>query len=484
MVKKETEMSRLSQPPLVLAGVLAGVLVTGCAYLTPTATATTVIANVRATAPPSWVAPVPLVSSVTPNAQAELTRFTAPIDDPELPTLLAAARAASPTLATAAARIERSRALRVAAEAGRQPRLDASASAQTGRLVAQAPRSDTISLGVQAGWEIDLFGARAASATAAQARLASTQAQLQSAHQALAAEVASSLVALRACVVQRELSVDDSRSREETSRLTGLREKAGFAAPAEAALARASAAQGRSLRTVQTAACQSQLKALVELTALAESDLQMRLLDTPRAMPRGLAFAVSDVPAQLLTRRPDLVGAGQSVMAAAADLTVAQAAHYPSVSLAGSIGLGRNHSAGFTQQGSTWSLGPLQLTLPLFDAGQRGANESAARAEYDAAVTGYQAALRRAVREVEQALVALQSSATREDDAIGAARDFELSLRATEARYRGGLASLFELEDARRSTLAAQSGLIDLQRERALAWIDLGRALGTAPVNP
>ena len=122
--------------------------------------------------------------------------------------------------------------------------------------------------------------------------------------------------------------------------------------------------------------------------------------------------------------------------------------------------------------------------MPLFDAGQRGANERAARAEYDAAVTGYQGALRRAVREVEQALLALQSSTTREADAVSAARDFELSFRATDARHRGGLASLFELEDARRSALAAQSALIDLQRERALAWIDLGRALGTAPTTP
>ena len=483
MMETETTMSLLQVPrpfvrglALVLALVLAlsGVLA-GCASSTLTApTVTAAIANVRASAPVSWLAPLP----------TEGTRFTAPINDPELPNLLAAARAASPTLATAAARIERSRALRVAAEAGRQPRLDASASVQTGRVMASAPRSDTLSVGVQAGWEIDLFGARAALATAAEARLASTQARLQSAHQALAAEVASSLVALRACVVQRELSAADSRSREATSRLTGLREKAGFAAPAEAALARASAAQGRSLHVVQTAACQTQLKALVELTALAQTDFQARLLDTPRDVPQGYVFAVSEVPAQLLTHRPDLVDAGQGVMAAAAEVAVAQAARYPSLSLAGSIGLGRSHSGGFTQQGSTWSLGPLQLTLPLFDAGQRGANESAARAEYDAAVISYQAALRRAVREVEQALVALQSSAAREGDAIGAARDFELALRATEARYRGGLASLFELEDARRTTLAAQSGLIDLQRERALAWIDLGRALGAAPATP
>jgi outer membrane protein TolC len=128
--------------------------------------------------------------------------------------------------------------------------------------------------------------------------------------------------------------------------------------------------------------------------------------------------------------------------------------------------------------GSTWSLGPLQLTLPLFDGGTRRANRDAARAEYDAAVVQYQGRLRRALREVEQALVTLDSTATRSDDARIAAEGFESALRATESRHRGGLASQFELEDARRNTSAAQRALILLQQERAIAWVDLARALG------
>jgi outer membrane protein TolC len=79
---------------------------------------------------------------------------------------------------------------------------------------------------------------------------------------------------------------------------------------------------------------------------------------------------------------------------------------------------------------------------------------------------------------VEAALVALESATQRETDATSAARDFEVSVRATAARQRAGLASLFDLEAARRSAVSAQSVLIDLQRERAAAWISLFRALG------
>ena len=82
------------------------------------------------------------------------------------------------------------------------------------------------------------------------------------------------------------------------------------------------------------------------------------------------------------------------------------------------------------------------------------------------------------MREVEEALIALQSTADRSTDARVATEGFAASFRATEARFKGGLASLYELEDARRSALQAEIALTDLKRERATAWITLYRALG------
>ena len=80
--------------------------------------------------------------------------------------------------------------------------------------------------------------------------------------------------------------------------------------------------------------------------------------------------------------------------------------------------------------------------------------------------------------DIEEALIALQSTASQQQDAAVASEGFESSFRATEARFKGGLATVFELEDARRSAVAANSALIDLQRERVVAWISLYRALG------
>ena len=118
------------------------------------------------------------------------------------------------------------------------------------------------------------------------------------------------------------------------------------------------------------------------------------------------------------------------------------------------------------------------MSLPIFDSGKRSANVDAARARYDSAVSSYRATVRQAVSEVEQALVNLDASAARSSDAASALQGYRISFEAVEQRYQSGLASLFELEDARRSRLAAEQAVINLQRERSAAWVALYRAAG------
>ena len=120
----------------------------------------------------------------------------------------------------------------------------------------------------------------------------------------------------------------------------------------------------------------------------------------------------------------------------------------------------------------------MSLTLPIFDAGRRAAAVDAAQARYEEAAALYRARVRQAVREVEEALLALDSARARNEDARVATEGYRASFTATEARYKGGLASLVELEDARRTALAAETALVALQRERVAAWIALYRAAG------
>jgi outer membrane protein TolC len=188
--------------------------------------------------------------------------------------------------------------------------------------------------------------------------------------------------------------------------------------------------------------------------------------------------AGATLPAQALAQRPDLRSSALALEAAAADVDDRRAAQRPRVALNGSLGLGMLRSAGVSSNGSVWSLGPLEVTLPLIDGGARQASTTAAQAAYDAARVVYQAQLRNALNEVEDALLRLRDGAARRADAQTAVAGFSQALAATDQRQRAGLASRLELEDTRRSLLQARTQQTDTEREQVAAWIALVRALG------
>ena len=424
-------------------------------------------------APAAWQAPLPHNGQLT-----ELARWWAQFEDPLLSQLVAAAQDVSPTVASARSRIAQARSTLAGTQAALGPTLNAVGGASRGRQDASMPVATNLSAGLQAQWEIDLFGAVAATRDAAAERLGGAAALWHDARVAVAVEVATQYTSLRACEAQVAQAGIDTRSRGETARLTDLAARAGFQAPASAALARASAAQGNSLLTQQRALCDLGVKALVAMTGWDEPALRQQLGEGTARMPRPAQIMVRGVPAQLLAQRPDVEAAARELLAAGADITQTRTQRLPRITLGGSLGAARFSGAGASSDGSTWSIGPVSVTLPLFDGGAQSARLVAAQARHTEATALYGARLRTAVREVEDALVNLQSSADRSGDARVAIEGFTASLQATQARYGAGLASLFELEDARRSAVQAQSALIDLQRERVVAWIALYRALG------
>jgi NodT family efflux transporter outer membrane factor (OMF) lipoprotein len=423
--------------------------------------------------PAQWYAPLPHNGTL-----ADLTQWWQQFNDPLLIELIESAQTASPTVASAASRIRQARAARIAAGAALLPTLDAVGSAARGNTQPPAPLATTAQVGLQTAWEIDLFGANRAAAGAAQARLEAARAGWHEARVSVAAETANGYVSLRTCEQQVVVAENDARSRAETSRLTELSAQAGFTAPATAALARASAAEGAARATQQRAQCDLERKALVALTALPEPQLRQKLAPPWTEPSQAGALAVAAVPAQVLAQRPDVYQAQREVAAASADVGSAQAQRFPRLSLSGSIAAGAVHTGGVTTDLQTWSIGPLAVTLPIFDGGRRAANVDAAQARYEEAAALYAARVRQAVREVEEALVNLESARLRTEDARVAFEGYRVSFAATEARYRSGLASLVELEDARRTALAAETAWVALQRERVAAWIALYRAMG------
>lgn len=417
------------------------------------------------------------------------------LDDPLLVRLIEAAQTVSPTVASAAARITEARGTRVQAGAALLPTLDGTLSAQrsnspvggTGSSTGASgslPAVTTLQAGLQSSWEIDLFGGRRASRDAADAQLQSAGARWHDARVSVAAETANQYFAERACQRQLTVAGSDAGSRGETARLTDLSARAGFTAPADAALARASAADASARLTQQDAQCTVLRKGLVALTGIdaTEIDRQLATVSADRALPA--VQAVASVPAQMLAQRPDVFAAELGVAAASAEVGAAEADRYPRLTLQGSVAALQLRSGGARQRIDTWTIGPVALTLPIFDGGTRAANAESAKARYDEAVSQYRGSVRTAVREVEEALVNLQATDARTSDADTAVQNYQASFDATQARYQSGLASLFELEDARRTLFAAQTSRVALQRERAEAWVALYRATGGGWARP
>jgi NodT family efflux transporter outer membrane factor (OMF) lipoprotein len=463
---------------LRLSAALPGLLLllAGCAVPRPPASADVATAA-------RWYAPLPHGGSL-----ADLRQWWQQFGDPVLLDLVEAAQSVSPDVATAGRRIAEARANRIAAGAARLPGVDATVSAQRGNAVGGAtptvgaqgglPVATLLQSGAQVSWEADLFGGLAARTDAARERLAGAEAGWHDARVAVAADTATSYVDFRTCERQLLVTQNDARSRAETARLTGLSADAGFTAPAVAAQARASAADAAQRVTQQQAQCDLDLKALVALSGLPEPELRDRL-SRPWTEPTGLAReALPSVPAALLEQRPDIFQAEREVAATSAEVGAAHADRFPRLSLTGNIANLLLRSGGQGVQVQTWSIGPVSLSVPVFDAGRLAAAEQAAGARYEEARALYEARVRQAVREVEAALVNLESARSRGEDARTAVEGYRASFAGTESLYRSGLASLIELEDQRRVLLAAQTTLVTLQRDRLAAWIALYRALG------
>jgi NodT family efflux transporter outer membrane factor (OMF) lipoprotein len=449
-----------------LATFAAVLLATGCAVRGPD--------PVPAPSPPAqWQAPLPHEGAV-----GGLATWWAQFQDPLLVELVESAQQASPTVASARSRIVQARAARVGADATLVPAVDALASAQRGNSQPPLPLATTLEAGLQTSWEIDLFGGNRAAAQAARHRQDSAQAGWDDARVSVAAEAANAYFELRTCERLRAVADNDAASRAETARLADLSERAGFTAPSNAALARASAADGAQRARQQRARCELDVKALVALTALPEPVLREKLAAAWAGPPPALDVGLDAVPAQVLSQRPDLYQAEQEVAAASADVGSARAQRFPRLTLTGSIVAGEIRAGEATTRGQLWTIGPLTLDLPLYDAGRRAANVDAAQARYEEAAALYAARARQAVREVEEALVNLEAARSRVDDAQSAVENYRASFVGTEALWRGGLGSLVDLEDARRTLLAAQVTLVSVQYERLSAWVALYRAAG------
>jgi outer membrane protein, multidrug efflux system len=456
---------KLRLTPMVSA-LGASLLLAGCAvgptYVAPNASS---VANAT-----QWYA-----DRAGGTANVSANEFWQRWNDPALSTLIDNAMKNATTIEAAQARIAQARAGATIARSGSLPGVNASSSLTRGDQGTGV--ASVFSGAVQAAWELDLFGANRRGREAADARLEARERDLADARVSLAADIATAYVNLRVNEALLGGFDRDAKSRAETERLTQLKTKAGFEAPANAALASAAAYEAKTRTTSQQAEIDLAVKSLVALTAMSEPEVRATLQPRTARLNAPPQLALPSVPAEMLARRADLASLERELAANVADIGAAEADRYPRITLTGSIGYSATRAFGNTLDGATWGFGP-SISIPLFDAGRRKANVDLAKARYAELNANYRATALRAVREVEEALTRIDSVNKREADTKASLANYESFAKAAEARLSAGVGSVLELEDARRAVLGAQVNVLTLERERTTAWISLFRAVG------
>jgi outer membrane protein, multidrug efflux system len=401
--------------------------------------------------------------------------------DPELQALIRAALAANYDLQIAASRILQAEAQLVSTRSLQWPSVNGQADAgYTGYVGKSRPpltpaQTFTPEAGLTVGWEIDFWGKYRRATEAARAQLLASQEARTAVVITLIGQVAQGYFDLCALDVQLDIARRTLAARQASLELVQARFTRGVAGILDVQ-------QAESLSYTAAKAIPDLERQITEI----ENSIQVLLGNPPSPVPcgrplteqlAGTAVPVG-IPSELLTRRPDITQAEQQLVATNANIGVAKAALFPSVTITGLVGAG-----GITVSGQTF--GPLgifsalpSVTIPLFNAGRLQANVDLAKAQTAEAVARYRQTIQQAFREVADGLAEVEK---RRESRLKQAQLTQV-LTETSAtarrRYDGGVSSYLEVLDADRQLFQAQLDLATAQRDELNGFVSLYKAVG------
>jgi NodT family efflux transporter outer membrane factor (OMF) lipoprotein len=417
----------------------------------------------------------------------------AAFNDPQLDALMTQLQQANLDLRVAEARFRQAEALTRQARAARWPVIGAdagitrsrsgSAGSRTTNATGASASAGAAGIGNSASataslsWELDLWGrvartveSDAAAAQASAADLASTRLSLQ-------ATLAQDYFGLRQADAAQALLASAVDAYTRSLQLTRNRYDAGVASRVDVAQAQTQLETTRS-QWIDLGIQRAQFEhAIAVLVGAPASTFAIAPRAPEAALPEAPQVATV-VPATLLQRRPDVAAAERRVAAANAQIGVAQAAYFPTLSLGASAGWRSSTLTDlFDAANRVWSLGPT-LAATLFDAGARGAARAQAEAVHEQASATYRRTVLGAIQEVEDALVALrvlENEAAVDAAAVEAA---QLTLQLTVNQYGAGTVSYLNVITAQTAELSSRRARLDLQGRRLTSTVLLVQALG------
>lgn len=411
----------------------------------------------------------------------DLSRWWSRFEDPTLGRIIAKALADSPDMASASARIRESRARRQAAVSSLFPSLSGSTSANSSSSKREGSdsQSDTsYSAGLNASWEADLFGRRRSEVEAASAQLGVTEENLRSVQASLASEIAIAYTNLRVQESGLDVLRRTIQSREQTYQLANWRTQSGEADSLESSQALSSLEQARAaIPALEQSAAQAR-NLLARLAGQSPGGLDAILAENRKSIPNPSSSLATGIPADVLRQRPDLRIAGYQVLAAAANTRAANAERFPSLGLSGTLGV-NTLSSGKLFNPETATAGVIAgLSGPIFDAGRIRSNIKAQSAIEEQVFQNYRATVLTALSEVEDSLIACRRTTERlailERATVAARQAADLA----QQQYEAGVTDILTVLETQRSLLALEDSLFNIRASRAIAYIQLYKALG------
>ena len=431
----------------------------------------------------SEAAPVPNTPANRLSVQATDAWWTG-FNDPVLDQLIQVALANNRDLQSAIANVIKARGQLETTQSQFFPQIGASAGTARGQgsglnstVIAPTPGTpiaNVSTLQLPASWQIDLFGGIRRQVEAASATEAAAIANRHGVSLSVAWQMTDSYILLRALDQQLKVTQQTLENYRTTLRIFELRLKYGTANLVQ-------------LSQVQSQVDQAEAAIPPLVKAIAEQENSINFLagQNPGPVPRGksidqlvLPVPPAGLPSELLARRPDIEQAEQQLIAANAQIGVAKAQYFPSISLTSALGTSSTNLISlFSGPGKVWSIGAA-ATMPIFTAGAIAGQVTSAEAGQQMALAQYRKTIEAAFRDVDNALVG-----TTENRKLVQARQKQVTTLTTYAnlstmQFNYGYADYLTILNAEDSLYKAQLQLVDAQRQEVGSIVNLYMALG------
>jgi len=330
-------------------------------------------------------------------------------------------------------------------------------------------------LGASVSWEVDFWGKYRRASEAGRANLLGSEWARRAVVTSLVSTMASSYFQLRALDSQLEISERTLASRQESLRLTEVRDRGGAGSLVDVRQAE---------QLVEGA--KAQIVRLSLRIEQQENAISVLLGQSPGPVARGGALedqvlrpeVPAGLPSALLERRPDIQQAEQALVAANAGIGVAKAAYFPQIDLTASGGVASTSlSTLFNAPSLVWSAAA-SLVQPIFQGGRIRSAVTRAEVLREQAVLDYQRTIVQAFREVADALVAYRRGREVRDIQVRLVQAATDARRLADMRYQGGNSSYLEVLDSDTRLFLAELDLVNAELDERTAFVEIYRALG------